>query len=124
MPALPDRPTPKRTESTVLAEIRLALSRIPGVICWRNNTGALRDETGRLMRFGLADGSSDLICCAWGRFVAIEVKRDPPRGKPNAHLAAQLAWIAQVESYGGIGGVAWDVESALKILERVRPCGL
>lgn len=121
MPALPDRPTLRRTESTVQGEIRLALSRVPGVICWRNNTGALRDETGRMVRYGLADGSADLIACAWGRFVAIEVKREQPRGKPSKHLAEQLAWIAQVESFGGVGGIAWDVPSAMAILERARP---
>ena len=28
---------------------------------WRNNTGALKDATGRLVRYGLCPGSSDLI---------------------------------------------------------------
>ena len=121
MPDLPPRPAPRITESTVLAEIRAAISRVPGVIVWRNNTGALKDETGRLMRFGLASGSADLIACAWGRFVAIEVKRQRPRGKLNAHEQEQVAWIAQVEAHGGIGGVAWDVPSALAILDRARP---
>lgn len=118
---LPNRPPPRRTESNVVAEVRAALSRIPGVICYRNNTGALRDATGRLVRYGLADGSADLVACAWGRFVAIECKLEQPRGKPSKHLASQLAWIAQLEAHGGIGGVAWDVESALRILDRARP---
>lgn len=121
MPAIPPRPTPRRTESTVQGEIRSALARVPGVITYRNNTGALRDETGRLVSYGLATGSSDLIACAWGRFVAIEVKREQPRGKPSAHLLEQLAFIAQVEAHGGVGGIAWDVASALEILERARP---
>lgn len=121
MPALPDRPALRRTETTVQSEIRHALALIPGVIVWRNNTGALRDETGRLVTYGLADGSSDLIACAWGRFVAIEVKREQPRGKPSAHLVTQLAFIAQVERAGGVGGIAWDVPSAMAILMRAKP---
>lgn len=121
MPALPDRKAPRRTEGAVQAEIRYALSQVPGVIVWRNNTGALRDETGRLVFYGLATGSSDLIACAWGRFVCIEVKRERPRGKPSKHLLEQLAFIAQVEAHGGVGGIAWDVPSAMAILERARP---
>ena len=121
MPALPDRPALRRTETTVQSEIRHALALIPGVVVWRNNTGALRDETGRMVRYGLADGSSDLIACAWGRFVAIEVKREQPRGKPSAHLVTQLAFIAQVERAGGVGGIAWDVPSAMAILMRAKP---
>jgi len=121
---LPERVPRKRTESNVVAEVRAALSRIPGVVVYRNNTGALPDATGRLIRYGLADGSADLIACAWGRFVAIEVKLERPRGKPSKHLASQLAWLAQLEAHGGIGGVAWDVESALAIVDRARPAGM
>lgn len=128
MPALPDRPALRRTETTVQSEIRHALALIPGVVVWRNNTGALRDETGRMVRYGLADGSSDLIACAWGRFVAIECKRQMPawmrpgsRAKPSAHELEQLAFIAQVEEHGGVGGIAWDVPSAMAILMRAKP---
>ena len=41
---LPDRPPLRRTEGTVQGEIRSALARVPGVIIFRNNVGALRDE--------------------------------------------------------------------------------
>jgi hypothetical protein len=40
--------------------IRLACGRSP-VRLWRNNTGVLVDQQGRLVRFGLCRGSSDLI---------------------------------------------------------------
>ena len=128
MPALPDRPPRRRTESTVKARIRAAICAVPGVICWPNACGQYRDDAGHVIQYGLARGSSDLILCAWGRFVAIECKREQPawtkptsRAKPTEHEARQLAWIAQVESFGGVGGIAWDVPSAMAILERARP---
>lgn len=128
MPPIPSRRPLRVTETTVQASIRYALSQVPGVIVWRNNTGALKDETGRMVHYGLATGSSDLIACAWGRFVAIEVKRARPawmrpgsRAKPTEHEQEQLAFIAQVEAHGGVGGIAWDEESAMAILERARP---
>jgi hypothetical protein len=126
--ALPTRPPLRRTENTVQAEIRAALASVPGVVTFRNNVGALRDETGRLVSYGLAVGSSDLVVCAWGRFVAIEVKIKQPawmrpgsRAQPSKHEQEQLTWIAQVEAHGGVGGIAWDVPTALAILDRARP---
>ena len=59
--------------------VRLAVSRIGGLIL-EYKTGALKDEHGRLIRFG-SPGASDLIACIEGKFVAIEVKvgKDPWR---------------------------------------------
>jgi hypothetical protein len=126
--SLPPRRTLRLTETFVVAEVRAAILAVEGVIPYRNNTGALKDENGRLVRYGLADGSSDLIVCAWGRFVAVECKREKPawlkpgsRAKPSAHEQSQIDFIAQVEQHGGVGGFAWDVPSAMVILERARP---
>ena len=130
MPALPDRRPKRRTEGTIKALIRAAIHDryAPDVECWPNATGALKDETGRVVHYGLAIGSSDLILCAWGRFVAIETKRVQPlwtkpgsRARPSEHEQRQLAFIAQVERAGGVGGFAWDVETAVAIVERARP---
>jgi len=89
---------------------------------WRNNTGAIKDETGRLVRFGLCKGSSDIIGITpititsdmigkrIGVFTAIEVKT--PKGKPTDE---QINFIDRVRDLGGFAGVARSVEDALEI---------
>lgn len=125
-------------ETPILHEIRAALLKVPGVQVWRNNTGKLKDHTGRLVTYGLAPGSSDLIGIvhlrtpvlgaggkvlghvddAWsrcGRFFAFEVKR--PGEKPNA---AQLQFLDLVRSFGGAAGWGSSVEDAVGFVERVK----
>ena len=89
---------------------------------WRNNTGALKDATGRLVRYGLCPGSSDLIGLRtriiteadlghrFAQFVAIEVK---DRGRLTEQ---QQAFITMVQQAGGMAGVARSVEDARRIL--------
>ena len=48
------------SEHEIQQRIRLACGR-GAVRLWRNNTGALVDQQGRFVRFGLCKGSSDLI---------------------------------------------------------------
>ena len=94
---------------------------------YRNNTGAARDETGRLIRYGLANDSaamsrsiksSDLIGitphvvtvedigCTLGIFTSIEVKRPGWVYKGAGREAAQLKWIEHIVSLGGRGQFA------------------
>lgn len=109
-------------EAKVQNAIRLALGR--GLVrLFRNNTGALKDQQGRLVTFGLCKGSSDLI--GWrtttitpdmvGRdlavFVAIEVK-DKGRATPE-----QLAFIDAVRKAGGLAGVARNIDEAQAIID-------
>lgn len=92
--------------------IMLALSDA-GCTVWRNNTGALKDQDGRLVRFGLCIGSSDIIgMTPDGRFLAVEVKR--PKGIVTD---AQQNFIDHVIRKGGVAGVARSVEDALQLLE-------
>lgn len=128
-------------EAPILHEIRAALLKMPGVQVWRNNTGKLRDHTGRLVTYGLAPGSSDLIgivelrtpvlgadgkalghviggYSGIGRFFAFEVKR--PGEKPNA---AQLQFLDLVRSFGGAAGWGSSVEQAVEFVERARRGG-
>lgn len=89
---------------------------------WRNNTGALKDAQGRLVRYGLCPGSSDLIGLRtriiteadlghrFAQFVAIEVK---DRGRPTPE---QEAFITMVQQAGGLAGVARSVDEARAIL--------
>lgn len=62
-----------KAEANIQAEIMLAIGRMSGALWWRNNTGAYKDRTGRLIRYGLV-GSPDILGCLRGRFVGIEVK--------------------------------------------------
>jgi hypothetical protein len=59
------------THSDLVNSILLELA--PIGLCWNNNTGALRDKTDRLVRYGLP-GSADILACIKGRFVSIECK--------------------------------------------------
>lgn len=89
---------------------------------WRNNTGALKDQTGRLVRYGLCPGSSDLIGLRtriitetdlghrFAQFVAIEVK---DQGRLTEQ---QRAFLQMVTQAGGLAGVARSPEDARAIL--------
>ena len=110
------------TEQHIQQQIRL-LSRGP-VRLFRNNVGKLPDpRTGRLVTFGLAPGSADLI--GWRTveitpdmvgqtvavFASIEVKAARGRVRPD-----QAAWLAAVQAAGGIAGIARSAEEAAAIL--------
>jgi hypothetical protein len=99
-------------EQNIQAQIMLALSKA-GCIVWRNNTGALTDKTGRLVRYGLCKGSSDIIgICPDGKFLAVEVKTEKGR-----LTECQERFINAVKSSGGRAGVARSVDDVFGILE-------
>jgi hypothetical protein len=110
-------------ETTLQQEIRLALGINPDVRAFRNQCGALPDpRTGRLVTFGLARGSADLI--GWRTvvvtpemvgtrlavFLSIEVKTPTGRVSPTQH-----AWLSVVHGAGGLAGIARSVPDALRI---------
>ena len=112
-------------ETQLQQQIRLALGTRPDVRLFRNSVGSLPDpRSGRLVTFGLAKGSADLI--GWrtititpdmvGRqlavFTSIEVKTPSGRVAP-----AQQHWLKAVQQAGGVGGVARSVTDAVAILE-------
>lgn len=112
-------------ETTLQQQIRLALGTHPDTRLFRNQVGSLPDpRTGRLVTFGLARGSADLI--GWRTvtitpdmigqrvavFTSIEVKTPTGRIRPE-----QQAWLGVVHGAGGIAGVARSVPDALAILE-------
>ena len=110
-------------ETPIVSAILKFLSRRGRSRLFRNNTRAVR-VAGRLLRFGLCPGSSDVI--GWksvkvtkamvgqriAQFVALEVK--DAKGKVTD---AQLEFIHDVIDAGGIGAVVRSVEDALKALE-------
>jgi hypothetical protein len=112
------------SETHLQQEIRLALGTKPDLRLYRNNCGSLPDpRTGRLVTFGLAKGSADLI--GWRTvvvthemvgqriavFTSLEIKTATGRLSP-----AQTHWLHAVRSAGGIAGVARSVPDALRIV--------
>jgi len=108
-------------EAYVQNKIRLAVGS-GDVRLFRNNTGALLDMQGRLVKFGLCKGSSDLIGFRSititpdmvgqkiAVFSAIEVK---DKGKATVE---QKNFINIINNAGGYAGVAKNVNDAKKIL--------
>ena len=111
-------------ETTLQQEIRLALGTHPQTRLFRNQCGALPDpRTGRLVTFGLARGSADLI--GWRTitvtqamvgtrlavFTSIEVKVPTGRVRPE-----QQAWLEAVQGAGGVAGIVRSVEDAVAII--------
>ncbi len=119
-----DRPDVANPETDLQQRIRLALGTDPQTRLFRNQCGALPDpRTGRLVTFGLARGSADLI--GWRTitvtpemvgqriavFTSLEVKTATGRLSP-----AQTHWLHAVRTAGGIAGVARSVPDALRIV--------
>jgi len=109
------------SETAVQQRIRLDASRA-GVRLWRNNNGAAYDDTGRFIRYGLANDSkeinnkiksSDLIGIiphvvvladvgrTIGIFTSVEVKKPGWVFSGTKRETAQLAWIKLIISMGG-----------------------
>jgi hypothetical protein len=111
------------TEAALMRRIMLALSRA-GAVVFRNNQGALKDATGRLVRYGVCQpGGADVI--GWrsievtpemvgqrvALFAAVEVKTLTGRLTP-----AQRQFLDAVRSAGGIAGVARSEDEAVRLL--------
>ena len=120
------------SETHLQQEIRLAVGTRPDLRLYRNNCGSLPDpRTGRLVTFGLARGSADLI--GWRTitvtqamvgtrlavFTSIEVKTASGRVRPE-----QQAWLEAVQSAGGIAVIARSVPDAeLALSPTCQPIG-
>lgn len=108
-------------ESTAQSEIRLD-ARHHGVILWRNNVGALKNEAGRPVRYGLANDtpalnkkikSGDLIGAkpikieqrhvgtVIGQFVSREAKPSDWTYTGTEHEEAQKRWMEIIINLGG-----------------------
>jgi hypothetical protein len=111
-------------ETTLQQQIRLAVGTRSDLRLFRNQVGSLPDpRTGRLVTFGLAKGSADLI--GWRTlvvtpemvgqriavFTSLEIKTPSGRLSP-----AQTHWLHAVRSAGGIAGVVRSVPDALRIV--------
>ena len=111
------------SEQALQQQIRLELGR-GAVRLWRHNVGALRDERGRLVSYGLCRGSSDLIGLrrhvigpehlgqSLAVFCALEIKSK--RGQPTAE---QQQFLAMVQAFGGHAGVVRSLAEARAVLQ-------
>jgi hypothetical protein len=100
-------------ESVIQAEILKEIGALPWLRVWRNNTGALKDQRGQLITFGLK-GSADIfgVMAPDGRFLAIEVKT--PKGRQSE---PQRAFEKMVTAMGGIYILARSVDDVYKALK-------
>jgi len=127
-----------KDENEVQAEIQTQ-AMYHGCNLMRNNCGAAKDETGRVVRYGLGNiskkhqdriASSDLIGITkvvitpemvgqtLGVFTAVEVKKEAwnPNKKFDKRETAQSNFINWVVSMGGFAGFANGVDKIKTIL--------
>lgn len=130
-----------KDESTVQEEVQVEAI-YHGCNLMRNNSGALKDENGRPVRYGLGNiskdhnkrmKSSDLIGITkvtitpemvgqtLGVFTAIEVKKEAwnPNKKFDSRERAQNNFINWVKSMGGIAGFVNNVDKLKEILRKM-----
>lgn len=82
----------------------------PRGLAWVNNTGALKDHTGRLVRYGCR-GSPDILAVIAGRSVGVEVKVGRDRQRPD-----QAAFADAMHRAGGVYILARSVEDVINRL--------
>lgn len=116
---LPEKEVRAPSETKIMLDAMGQINRIPMCRVFRNNNGALYDRNGRLVKYGLGDGSADLIGSvfvgAFARPLAIEFKKPGETLDPD-----QEAWRDVVISLGWVYGMATSIEEAIAIVERAR----
>lgn len=118
-----------KTETALVQEILAAYGARADLMIWRNNTGAARARTGRLIRFGTPGEPDILGVCyrcfsipsSWsaattppyifGQAIAIEAK-----GARGRQTKRQKAWQQAFEKVGGIYILAKTVDDVAEIL--------
>ena len=122
-----------KSESEIQQEIRLESPKL-GVTLLRNNQGGFKDETGRLVRFGLGNESPnqfflssdligfteivigpDMIGKRVAVFTSIEVKKEKDTTKKE-RKQKQQNWIEFVKDRGGIAAFCNSVDELRKII--------
>lgn len=103
------KPLEKDIQAQVLAMVKMH----PRVaLAWRQNTGAVKIDDRRFVRFGFP-GVSDIIgFTRTGKFIALEVKRLGQ--KPTQ---AQDYFIRMVNSNGGYAAVVYSAQDAWNLME-------
>ena len=118
-------------KETELIKIIQKKAFLKGNVLWRNNSGAMIDKTGRLVRFGLGNESKkvndyfkcpdlvgiktititqEMIGKKIGIFYAKECKKPGWKYKDNDHEKAQKRFIDEINSRGGDASFACDID--------------
>ena len=116
------------SEASVQAAIRLEAARL-GHGLWRNNSGAARDVTGRLIRYGLGNDSAKInavwkspdligIQAGTGRLIGVECKASNWTGPTpgDTRALAQLNCLRDFRALGAYADFATSVEDFYRIL--------
>lgn len=98
------------SETALVRSILQRLALEPGVLAMRNSVGSRG-----VRKFGLGEGSADIICCVMGRFVALECKS--PKGVLSA---GQNAWLKRLTKAGGGYFTVRSVKEAVDWVRFVR----
>lgn len=128
-----------KLEDVVQSEIRLEGPKL-NCILLRNNSGAAKDSTGRVIRYGLGNDSKkinerfksgdligittivitpDMVGKSIGVFTAVEVKKENWKYSENDKREnAQKNFIDWVLAHGGFAGFANSIDSFKKILNK------
>lgn len=116
---------PDKSEAYVDSQAVLEAEGRSDVLLFRNNVGALKDDTGRVVRYGLLNESARInraiksgdrigiyrklikpedVGTYVGQFLSIEMKKLAWKKVhlSDPHEAAQAAWAALINNYGGI----------------------
>lgn len=108
----PRKPAPP-PEREVLKGVLAALA-AHGVMASRNNVGAMRNASGRLVRFGTAGESDIRGVLPDGRALAVETKRHGKR--PTRE---QFDFLHRINALGGVGIWTDDPATFAKLLPRI-----
>lgn len=99
------------TESLLMDRVRLVLGSDPAGCWWRNNVGVAESRGGHTIRYGLGNGSADLVGLFRGHFVAVEIKT--PVGRQSED---QRRWQKLVESKQGLYAIVRSEDDARALL--------
>ena len=120
-------------ETGVQRDIMLDMS-VNGNRGFRNNNGVLQDRTGGYVKYGLGNGTSDIIGLTSieitpemvGKrvaiFTAMEVKKDEAsklRDDVNKKKKQQGKFIELVKKMGGIAGFVWTVQMSRDLTNKI-----
>lgn len=100
-----------KSEREIQADILISITSLPTAMFERMNTGAGRDATGRLVRFG-TPGGPDIRGCLRGHAVAIECKTAKGQLRKD-----QKIWRDCFVRAGGTYIVGRDPQLVLRELE-------
>lgn len=100
-------------EGLIQDAIREALGDVPELALYRNNVGVAKHFDPRthretVVKYGLFNGSADLIGVYRGRFVSLEVKT--PEGRATKE---QLQWARVIRACGGHAAFVRSAEEAM-----------